>query len=127
MSNRILYVTYDKPRFVMRSGALLRSGFTVSSPRRAEDAIPMVATGDFLAVVIGNSVMSTDRVHVIRGIRKLKPQQPVIYFSDIPGDIDAEADESVDVSADFSKLLVVLHKIEAEGGERAASAAANGK
>ena len=112
MTNRVLYVTYDKARFVMRSGALLRSGFTVSSPRMAEDAVAMVSTQDFLAVVIGNSVLRVDRERVMRGIRKIKPGQPIIYFSDIPGDHDSEADQSIDTSADFGKLLVALHALE---------------
>jgi DNA-binding response OmpR family regulator len=114
MENRILYVTYDKPSFVTRSGALVQSGYRVSSPRRAEDAIAMAASSEYLAVVIGSSVLRVDRVHVIRGIRKMRPNQPILYFSEVSGDIEPEADDSIDVSQDFGRLLSALHALDGE-------------
>ncbi len=118
---KILYVTYDKQSFVTRSGALLRSGYRVSSPRTASDSIPLAASNDFFAVVIGNSVMRVDRVHVIRGIRKLKPNQVILYVTNLHGDEEPEADLSIDVSQDFGKLLEALHNLEDD--ERKAKAA----
>lgn len=109
---KILYVTYDKQSFITRSGALLRSGYRVSSPRIAEDAIPLVATNEFFAVVIGNSVLRQDRVRVIQNIRKIKPNQIIVYVSNIVGDEEPEADSSVEVSQDFGKLLIHLHELE---------------
>jgi hypothetical protein len=109
---KILYVTYDKQSFITRSGALLRSGFSVSSPRVAEDAIPLVATNEFFAVVIGNSVLRQDRIRVIQNIRKLKPGQIIIYVSNIVGDEEPEADSSIEVAQDFGKLLAHLHLLE---------------
>jgi hypothetical protein len=109
---KILYVTYDKQSFITRSGALLRSGYSVSSPRVAEDAIPLVATNEFFAVVIGNSVLRQDRVRVIQNIRKLKPSQIILYVSNIDGDEEPEADTSIGVSQDFGKLLNHLHVLE---------------
>jgi hypothetical protein len=109
---KILYVTYDKQSFITRSGALLRSGYSVSSPRVAEDAIPLVATNEFFAVVIGNSVLRQDRVRVIHNIRKIKPNQIILYVSNIVGDEEPEADTSIEVSQDFGKLLNHLHYLE---------------
>ena len=109
---KILYVTYDKQSFITRSGALLRSGYSVSSPRVAEDAIPLVATNEFFAVVIGNSVLRQDRVRVIQDIRKLKPAQIILYVSNIVGDEEPEADTSIEVSQDFGRLLNHLHYLE---------------
>ena len=109
---KILYVTYDKQSFITRSGALLRSGYSVSSPRVAEDAIPLVATNEFFAVVIGNSVLRQDRGRVIQNIRKLKPSQNILYVSNIDGDEEPEADTSIGVSQDFGKLLNHLHVLE---------------
>lgn len=109
---KILYVTYDKQSFITRSGALLRSGFRVSSPRVAEDAIPLAASNEFFAVVIGNSVLSQDRTHVIQNIRKLKPSQIILYVTNIPGDEEPAADASLDVSHDFAPLLNHLHHLE---------------
>ncbi len=110
---KILYVTYDKHSFITRSGALLRSGYRVSSPRVAEDAIPLVASNDFFAVVIGNSVLHQDRIHVIQNIRKVKPEQRILYVTNIQGDEEPAADGSIDVSQDFGKLLEYLHQLEA--------------
>src|SRR3954467_575378 len=115
---KILYVTYDKQSFITRSGALLRSGFSVSSPRVAEDAIPLVATNEFFAVVIGNSVLRQDRIRVIQNIRKLKPNQIIIYVSNIVGDEEPEADSSIEVSQDFGKLLAHLHLLERRAQQR---------
>src|SRR5512140_1233811 len=97
---KILYVTYDKQSFITRSGALLRSGFSVSSPRVAEDAIPLVATNEFFAVVIGNSVLRQDRIRVIQSIRRIKPSQIILYVSNILGDEEPEADTSIEVAQD---------------------------
>ncbi len=110
---KILYVTYDKQSFITRSGALLRSGYRVSSPRVAEDAIPLVASNEFFAVVIGNSVLRQDRLHVIQNIRKVKPGQRILYVTNIQGDEEPQADGSIDVSQDFGKLLEYLHQLEA--------------
>ncbi len=109
---KILYVTYDKQSFITRSGALLRSGYSVSSPRVAEDAVPLVATNEFFAVVIGNSVLRQDRVRVIQNIRKIKPTQIILYVSNIEGDEEPEADTSIEVSQDFGRLLNHLHFLE---------------
>jgi len=117
---KILYVTYDKQSFITRSGALLRSGFSVSSPRVAEDAVPLVATNEFFAVVIGNSVLRQDRVRVIQNIRKVKPNQIVLYVSNVEGDEEPEADTSIEVSQDFGKLLNHLHLLEQRTQQRAA-------
>jgi hypothetical protein len=113
---KILYVTYDKHSFITRSGALLRSGYRVSSPRLAEDAIPLAASNDFFAVVIGNSVLQKDRAHVISNIRKMKPGQIIVYVTNISGDEEPEADTSIDVSQDFGKLLHHLHELEQQLG-----------
>jgi hypothetical protein len=118
---KILYVTYDKQSFITRSGALLRSGFSVSSPRVAEDAIPLVATNEFFAVVIGNSVLRQDRIRVIQNIRKLKPNQIILYVSNIDGDEEPEADTSIEVSQDFGKLLNHLHLLEQKTQQRQAA------
>jgi hypothetical protein len=109
---KILYVTYDKQSFINRSGALLRSGFRVSSPRTADDAIPLAAANNFFAVVIGNSVLHVDRVRVIQGIRKIKPGLRILYVTNVPNDVEPEADGSIDVSQDFGKLLNSLHELE---------------
>ncbi len=109
---KILYVTYDKHSFITRSGALLRSGYRVSSPRVAEDAIPLAASNEFFAVVIGNSVLRQDRLHVIQNIRKVKPGQIIIYVTNIPDDDEPAADASIDVSQDFGRLLQHLHGLE---------------
>ena len=117
---KILYVTYDKQSFITRSGALLRSGYSVSSPRVAEDAVPLVATNEFFAVVIGNSVLHNDRVRVIHNIRKIKPAQIIVYVSNIEGDEEPEADTSIEVAQDFGKLLNHLHWLEHRTQARAA-------
>ena len=109
---KILYVTYDKQSFITRSAALLRSGYSVSSPRVAEDAIPLVVNNEFFAVVIGNSVLHQDRVRVIQNIRKIKPSQVILYVSNIEGDEEPAADASIEVSQDFGKLLNHLHHLE---------------
>ncbi len=116
---KTLYVTYDKHSFITRSGAMLRSGYRVSSPRVAEDAIPLVASNEFFAVVIGNSVLKKDRLHVISNIRKLKPKQMILYVTNIPGDEENAADASIDVSQDFGKLLHHLHELEQKDTSRA--------
>jgi hypothetical protein len=109
---KILYVTYDKHSFITRSGALLRSGYRVSSPRLAEDAIPLAASNDFFAVVIGNSVLRQDRLHVIQNIRKIKPGQIIVFVTNIDNDEEPAADASINVGQDFGKLLQHLHDLE---------------
>jgi hypothetical protein len=72
----------------------------------------LVATNEFFAVVIGNSVLRQDRVRVIHNIRKIKPNQIILYVSNIVGDEEPEADTSIEVSQDFGKLLNHLHYLE---------------
>ena len=118
---KILYVTYDKQSFITRSGALLRSGYRVSSPRLAEDAIPLAASNDFFAVVIGNSVLRQDRLHVIQNIRKIKPNQIILYVTNIENDDEPAADTSINVAHDFGNLLHHLHLLEQQRQAKAAT------
>jgi hypothetical protein len=115
VSGRVLYATNDKARFTVRAGALLRSGYPVSSPRHPIDSIAMVRIRDYVAVLVGNSILRADRIQIIRGIKKIKPHQPIVYFSDFAGDVEPEADVSVYVSSDFGKLMQTLEQIEREG------------
>ena len=57
-------------------------------------------------------MLRQDRVRVIQNIRKLKPNQIILYVSNILGDEEPEADTSIEVSQDFGRLLNHLHYLE---------------
>lgn len=95
-----------------RSSALLRAGYSVSSPRTLEDTAPLMKSADFLAVLIGNSIPPKDRTRLIKNIRRVDPREPLIYVTNLNGDVEDQCDYSVNLARDFGRLLEILTHLE---------------
>lgn len=108
---RILSVGDNTTLLLLRNDALTAAGYSVSTPRRAEEALPLLRQGRFDAVVISHSVPTPLRTRVIHELKAAAPQLPVIFvFASPMGDDGEGADFSVDVTEGPIELLRKLRQ-----------------
>jgi DNA-binding NtrC family response regulator len=96
---RILSVSANTRLLVTRNDTLSLAGYNVVSPHSPEDTAELLARSHFDAVVIGHSVPADTRTKIIRAVRQIAPNVPVIFVYIGPTD-DQEplADFSVEVT-----------------------------
>jgi hypothetical protein len=97
--DRILSVSGDTHLLVTRNVVLAAAGYAMASPKVPEDAPSLLAEGNFLAVIIGDSVVGASRKEIILALRNTNSSIPIIFVSASPDSGDESlADASVDVS-----------------------------
>jgi|SRR5581483_8190293 len=108
---RILSISRNPRLLSARNDALALAGYSVASPREAEEAPLLFSQEDFDAVILGHSIDSNTRRELIDHFRAWKPSICILFA--YTGNTEAEplADVSVDISAGPMSLLVALEKL----------------
>ena len=98
---------------LMRNDALAMAGYSVAAPRHPEDAPALVRQGRFDAVVIGHSIPRALRTRLMKEIREIAPQIPIVFVYAAPMEDDGSgADVSVDITdGPFSLIRVLDHQL----------------
>jgi DNA-binding response OmpR family regulator len=107
MAKRILSVSNSPTLLSGRNEMLAMAGYAVSSPRMPEEAPALLATGDFVAVVIGHSVAGEERKCLIAQLRAIS-QVPIIFIGPRAGEAEPAADYNVALEENPAALLRAL-------------------
>ncbi len=107
---RILSISRNPRLLALRNDALALSGYAVVSPREPNDAVLLASQQTFDAVVIGHSVEQETREALIRSLRELRPDFPILFAYTEPAMPEPLADVSVDVAHGPMPLLTALNK-----------------
>ena len=105
-NRRLLSVSRDTTLLIGRNDMLAIAGYSVSSPREPLDAILLLQHDEFLAVLIGHSVLPDEAEAIAKKAKAL--QLPVIYV--YQGNVAKPewADLCVDNDRDIPTLLRFL-------------------
>ncbi len=117
MPKKVLSVSSETRLLITRNNALAVAGYSVSSPRTIADSVPLLASEDFRAVVIGDSVPDAERAELIARLRETKPGIPILFVTVIPGRTEPHADQNLDVSSDIAPLFEALGAIVPPDGD----------
>ncbi len=100
MSRRILSLSKNTRLLISRNDMLAAAGYTVSSPRDPEDALELLAGGNFDVVICGHSIRNPRRNKLMKEIRARYPNLPIVFLYAAPerADDSTVADISVDVT-----------------------------
>ena len=108
---RILSVSRNVSLLLQRNDALAIAGFRVFSPKRPEDAPLLLEQQSADAVVIGHSVLATQRRALIRAIRKRRPNVPIFFVYAAPEKMgEPLADLSLDVTSGPQTLVQAIQQ-----------------
>ncbi len=88
---------------------LAMAGYAVSSPRTPEEAPALLATEDFVAVVIGHSVAGQERKNLIAQIRAISPA-PIIFVGPRAAEREPAADCNIALEENPAALLRALEQ-----------------
>ena len=105
-TRRLLSVSRDTPLLIGRNDLLAIAGYSVSSPREPLDAIVLLQHDDYLAVLIGHSVLPREALVIAEKAKALNI--PAIFA--FQGQVEAPvwADFAVDTQRDIGALLNYL-------------------
>ena len=79
---RVLLVEDEDPVRIVAERALTRQGFTVTTARDGEEGLELVRDGGEFDVVVSDVVMPVmDGPAMVREIRAIKPDMPVLFMS----------------------------------------------
>ncbi len=107
---RILSITSNPSLFASRTDALALAGYTVAVPRVPQEAVLLALQHSFDAVVIGHSVEAETRERLIRRLRDLKPDAPIIFIYKDVNVQEPLADVNVDVTGGPAALIAALER-----------------
>jgi hypothetical protein len=108
-SRRLLSVSRSTPLLIGRNDMLATAGYSVSSPREPLDAILLLQHDDFLAVLIGHTVLKEEAEAIAAKAKHLHIPAIFVYpGGNLPA--PAWADLSVDNDSGISRLLSFLDK-----------------
>jgi DNA-binding response OmpR family regulator len=118
---RILSLSANYGLLLTRNDLLAVAGYSVASPRRPEDAHMLFSGEVFDVVLIGDSVPPPTRKQIIRELRAIRAEVPIIYVyvNQMRRD-EPLADECVDVSHDPQPLLQAIERSLKRSSRRAA-------
>jgi DNA-binding response OmpR family regulator len=108
---RILSVSRNPRLLSGRNNALALAGYSVASPKDAEDAAMLFSQEEFDAVIIGHSIEPDVRRELINYFRSWKPTICVVFAYTEEAEEEALADENVDITAGPTLLLAALAKL----------------
>ena len=105
-TRRLLSVSRDTPLLIGRNDMLAIAGYSVSSPREPLDAILLLQHDDFLAVLIGHSVLPDEALAIAEKAKSL--QVPAVFVFQGQVQTPDWADFSVDTQRNIGALLNYL-------------------
>lgn len=107
-TRRLLSVSRDTPLLIGRNDMLAIAGYSVSSPREPLDAILLLQHDEYLAVLIGHSVLPEEAIVIAKKAKAL--QIPAIFVFQGQLDPPEWADFSVDTGKNVGALLHYLEQ-----------------
>jgi len=107
-SRRLLSVSRDTPLLIGRNDMLAIAGYSVSSPREPLDAILLLQHDEYLAVLIGHSVLPDEAAAIAAKAKALHLPVIYVYRGNVPK--PEWADLSVDNDRDIPILLRFLDR-----------------
>jgi hypothetical protein len=107
-SRRLLSVSRDKPLLIGRNDMLAIAGYSVSSPREPLDAILLLQHEEYLAVLIGHSVLPGEAAAIAAKAKALRLSVIYVYQGNVPR--PEWADLAVDHDRDIPILLRFLRR-----------------
>jgi DNA-binding response OmpR family regulator len=102
---QILSVGSDPELMSTRTLVLLSAGYQVDTSSTAEQALQVFAHGNFAAVIICHSIPEPQRITLIKGLRALRPDVPIIVIR-IDGEISARLADRTVHSLDGAPILL---------------------
>src|ERR1700687_3718421 len=82
-TRRLLSVSRSTPLLIGRNDMLAIAGYSVSSPREPLDAILLLQHDDYLAVLIGHSVMPGEAAAIAAKAKSLRIAVIFVYQGDV--------------------------------------------
>src|SRR5581483_222873 len=107
---RVLSISRNPRLLATRNDALAIAGYSVASPKKPLDAIEQFGRSQFDAVIIGCSVQPELRNKLIRRLRELKPNLPIVFAHAAESQDEPLADVTVDAEEDPIAVLRALDK-----------------
>ncbi len=104
----ILSISRNPRLLALRNDALALAGYTVAAPREPKEAVLLALQKSFDAVVVGHSVEHELRLSLIRRLRHLKPDVPIVFVYTGANVEESLADVSVDVTNGPMPLVSAL-------------------
>ncbi len=117
---KILSVSRERGTMLARNDALAIAGFSVSSPKTPEEAIPILLTTDIDVILLGHSIPKAERKTLAAQFRALRPKVPIIVLFDEHPDEDEEADAFVPLRAGPEVLIGAIHTCTEASGKKSA-------
>lgn len=107
-TRRLLSVSRSTPLLIGRNDMLATAGYSVSSPREPLDAILLLQHDEFLAVLIGHSVLPREAEVIAAKARSLNIRVIFVYHGEVS--VPAWADLAVDNENGTRELLAFLER-----------------
>ena len=107
---RILSVSTNTRLLITRNDTLAVAGYSVASPKEPEEAAFLLATQPFDVIVIADSVRRKNRVELIRALRAIRSDIPIVFVHTGNEASEPLADLSVDVSSGSMALIAALDR-----------------
>jgi DNA-binding response OmpR family regulator len=106
---RILSISRNPRLLALRNDALALAGYKVASPREPNEAVLLLSQERFDAVVVGHSVEPEIRRILIRAVRNLRPNIPIVFVFRAPESAEEPlADLSIDLTDGPMPLVSAL-------------------
>lgn len=77
----ILVVDDEREFLELMNNRLQKRGFTVSVAANGDDALTMVESGNYDAMVLDVKMPGTDGIEVLRRVKQMKPDLPVLLLT----------------------------------------------
>lgn len=77
----ILVVDDEREFLELMNNRLQKRGFTVSVAANGDDALTMVSGGNYDAMVLDVKMPGTDGIEVLRRVKQMKPDLPVLLLT----------------------------------------------
>ncbi len=111
MPRRILSVSRNYTLLLTRNDLLAVAGYSVASPKDPLGAALLHSKERFDVVLIGDSVRPMERRRIIKELREIREDVPILYvYADPRFDKEPLAEECVDVTGDPEPLLRAIER-----------------
>jgi hypothetical protein len=105
ITRRLLSVSRDTPLLIGRNDMLAIAGYSVSSPREPLDAILLLQHDEYLAVLIGHSVLPGEAAAIAGKAKALRLPVIFVYRGNVQrpewADLSVDNDRDVPILLDF--------------------------
>ena len=117
---RILSVGKDPVVVQLRNAVMAAAGYRVNSPRTFDDIPGLLENEPFDIVVLGHTIPRRERIALIKRIRGLQKNVPILSLYTSPDTLDRLADCEVNALEGPEALLRAIQDCIGEPGSQAA-------